>query len=157
MLVFDGTRGDHTAWMIDTSRSRSSQRLRFFHVSVGVAVTMVTVTIIVVTPTDTNTCALRTVSGGGGGDQAWRRGETAWACRAALGLEKFARADHHDIKKKEVRKRRCRSTRGHGHILLSSTGLRRHQPQMQEHIDLLLAHDAIDYTRVTKKLSVKPQ
>ena len=59
MLVFDGTRGDHTAWMIDTSRSRSSQRLRFFHVSVGVAVTMVTVTIIVVTPTDTNTCALR--------------------------------------------------------------------------------------------------
>ena len=44
--------------------------------------------------------------------------------------------------------------RGHGHILLSSTGLRRHQPQMQEHIDLLLVHDAIDYTRVTKKLSV---
>ena len=31
------------------------------------------------------------------GDQAWRRGENAWACRAALGLEKFARADHHDI------------------------------------------------------------
>ena len=35
-----------------------------------------------------------------------------------------------------------------GHILLSVTGLRRHQPQMQEHIDLLLVHDAIDYTRV---------
>ena len=42
------------------------------------------------------------------------------------------------------------STRGHGQMLLSSTGLRRHQPQMQEHIDLLLVHDAIDYTRVTK-------
>ena len=30
------------------------------------------------------------------GDEAWRRGENAWACRAALGLKKFARADHHD-------------------------------------------------------------
>ena len=33
-------------------------------------------------------------------------------------------------RKKEVRKRRCRSTRGHGHILWSSTGLRRHQPHL---------------------------
>ena len=33
-------------------------------------------------------------------------------------------------RKKEVRKRRCRSTRGHSHILLSSTGLRRHQPHL---------------------------
>ena len=32
----------------------------------------------------------------------------------------------------------------------SSTGLRRHQPQMQEHIDLFLVHDTIDYTRVSK-------
>ena len=34
------------------------------------------------------------------GDEAWRRGENAWACRAALGLKKFARADHHDILEK---------------------------------------------------------
>ena len=39
-------------------------------------------------------------------------------------------------------------------MLLSSTGLRRYQPQMQEHIDLLLVHDVTDYTRVTKILSV---
>ena len=35
-----------------------------------------------------------------------------------------------------------------GQMLLSSTGLRRHQPQMQEHIYLLLVHDTIDYKRV---------
>ena len=34
------------------------------------------------------------------GDEAWRRGENAWACRAALGLKKIARADHHDILEK---------------------------------------------------------
>ena len=37
-----------------------------------------------------------------------------------------------------------------GHILLSSTRLRRHQQQMQEHIDLLLVQDAINYTRVNR-------
>ena len=36
------------------------------------------------------------------GDEAWRRGEKAWACRAALGLKKFARADHHDILEKSL-------------------------------------------------------
>ena len=34
------------------------------------------------------------------GDEAWRRGENAQACRAALGLKKFARADHYDIREK---------------------------------------------------------
>ena len=36
------------------------------------------------------------------GDQAWRPGENAWACRAALGLKKCARADHHDILEKRI-------------------------------------------------------
>ena len=36
------------------------------------------------------------------GDKAWRRGENAWACRAALGSKKFARADHHDILEKRI-------------------------------------------------------
>ena len=34
------------------------------------------------------------------GDEAWRRGENAWACCTALGLKKFARADHHDTLEK---------------------------------------------------------
>ena len=41
-----------------------------------------------------------------------------WACHAALGLEKFARADHHDIlEKRRLGNADADSTRGHGHIL----------------------------------------
>ena len=85
------------------------------------------------------------------GEKASRRGENAWACRTALGLKKLACADHHDVQLQEKRRlgnADADSTRGHGQMLLSSTGLRRHQQQMQEHIDLLLVHDAIDYARV---------
>ena len=85
------------------------------------------------------------------------RGENGWACRSALGLKRIARADHHDIQeRRRSGNADADSTRGHGQMLLSSTGLRRHQSQMQEHmyIDLLLVHDALDYTRFSKIFSV---
>ena len=65
------------------------------------------------------------------GEKASRRGENAWASRVALGLKKFARADHHDIQEKwRLGNADADSTRGHGQMLLSSTGLKRHQPHL---------------------------
>ena len=88
------------------------------------------------------------------GEKASRSGENVLACRAAFGL-KFPRADHHDTQEKSrLGNADVDSAGGHSQMLLSPTGLRCFQPKMQEHIDLLLVHDAINYTRVSKKFSV---
>ena len=68
---------------------------------------------------------LGTVSGG---ESVAPRRKCAWS-------KKIARADHHDIQeKRRLGNADADSTRGHGQMLLSSTGLRRHQQYMQEHI-----------------------
>ena len=89
------------------------------------------------------------------GEKAWRRGENVWACRATLGLEKFARAGSPWYpRKKEVRKRRCRfheRTRSHPVEFYSSQTLSTANARAHRSI---LGHDAIDYTRVSKFFSV---
>ena len=71
---------------------------------------------------------LRLCHGQPGEEKALRLGENALACRAALGLKKFARADHHDIQeKRRLGNADADSTRGHGQMLLSSAGLRGQQ------------------------------
>ena len=69
------------------------------------------------------------------GDEAWRRGDReifkcAGLPRRAWSKKICTRRSPWYPRKKEVRKRRCEPRKVDGHILLSSTGLRRHQPHL---------------------------